>query len=75
MISEFEARACRPSLKPPVHPYTWGRILGPLMVWAAFMVLMIGGGLTTRLTSTPPMDQAARGDASVRHASHVPDGE
>ena len=43
VISEIEARACRHAFMTPTHPYTWGRLLGPLMVWAAFLVLMVVG--------------------------------
>ena len=58
MISEIEARACQYTLRRPVHPYKWGRILGPLMVAVAFSILIIGGGLTTQLAATPPTQHA-----------------
>jgi len=45
VVSETEARACRHAFMTPTHPYRWGRILGPLMVWAAFFVFMIAGGV------------------------------
>ena len=61
MVSEIEARACRHSFTSQTD-YSWGRTLGPLMVWAAFFVVMIIGGALAP-TSSPQvaayLDRAA----------------
>ena len=50
MVSEIEARACRHSFTSQTD--SWGRALGPLVVWAAFFVVMIVGGALAPSPST-----------------------
>jgi hypothetical protein len=69
MISEIEARACQYTLRRPVHPYKWGRIVGPLMVAAAFSMLIIGGGLVTHRAATTPTQQAESGSSDLELAA------
>lgn len=63
MITELEARAYRNSFKQPEHPYSWGRMLGPLLVWAAFLVIIVAGALSDQnalrevAVNIPPVQQ------------------
>jgi hypothetical protein len=48
LVNEIEARACPHASMIQGHPYTWGRLAGPLVVWAALFVLMTVGGILSR---------------------------
>ena len=43
MVSELEAQACKHAFLKAAHPFRWGRAIGPLMSYAAFFLVALGG--------------------------------